>query len=176
MAGNKSNIIVGLQADSTLKIGDYGTLEPAALDIGFIKGGVQIQHSVDWYDVEVDQVLGIIDKVPKKEGITLKFSMAEATLANLQAAIGHGGVAVSGTTLKMSDSASAIYKTVFITVKGPSAGTRKYTFWRVVFTGKVSPAYKKDNETLFDVEAEVLCDTTKDSTVRFGQIDDAVAS
>jgi len=175
MAGNKGNVIVGLQ-DGTIKVGEYGAAETAAVDVGYIKGGVQIQHSVDWVDIEVDQALGKIDMVPKKEEITLKFSMAEATLANLQAAIGHGGVAISGTTLKMSDSASAIYKTVFINVKGPSAGTRKYTFWRVVFTGKVSPAYKKDNETLFDVEAEVLCDTTKDSTVRFGQIDDAVAS
>ncbi|MDD2772987.1 MAG: hypothetical protein PHP45_04750 [Elusimicrobiales bacterium] len=173
MAGNKNNIVVGLQAENTLKIGDYGTLEAAALDIGFIKGGVQIQHSVDWYDVEVDQVLGIVDKVPKKEGIALKFSMAEATLANLQAALGHSGVSVASNTLKMTDGPSANYKTLFVNVKGPSGGTRKYTFWRVVFTGKVSPAYKRDNETLFDVEADVLCDTTKDASVRFGQIDDA---
>jgi len=175
MAGNKSNIVVGLQAENTLKIGDYGALETAATEVGFIKGGIQIQHSVDWYDVEVDQVLGIIDKVPKKEEITLKFSMAEATLVNLHAALGHSGVAVSGTTLKMTDGSAANYKTVFINVKGPSGGTRKYSFWRVVFTGKISPAYKKDNETVFDVEAEVLCDTTKTSDIRFGQIDDATA-
>jgi len=175
MSGNKNNIVVGLQAENTLKVGDYGTLEAAALDIGFIKGGVQIQHSVDWYDVEVDQVLGIVDKVPKKEGIALKFSMAEATLANLQAALGHSGIAVSGTTLKMTDGSAANYKTVFINVKAPSGGARKYTFWRVVFTGKVSPAYKKDGETLFDVEADVLCDTSKTADIRFGQIDDATA-
>jgi len=175
MSGNRSNIIVGVQSENTLKIGEYGGAETAATEVGFIKGGVQIQHAVDWHDVEVDQVLGIIDKVPKKESITLKFSMAEATLANLHTALGHSGAAVSGTTLKLSDGSLAQYKTMFINVKGPSAGTRKYTVWRVVVTGKISPSYKPDGETLFEVEAEVLCDTTKTADCRFGQIEDAVA-
>ncbi len=175
MAGNKGNVIVGLQ-DGTIKIGEYGAAETAAVDVGYLKGGVQIQHSVDWVDIEVDQSLGKIDMVPKKEEISLKFSMAEATLANLQTALGHSGASVSGTTLKLTDSAAANVKTVFINVKGPSGGTRKFTFWRVVFTGKVSPAYKKDAETLFDVEADVLCDTSKAADVRFGQVEDTAAA
>ena len=169
-----TNIIVGLNAQSTLKAGAYGATEAQATDLGFIKGGITLEHEENSYEVKVDQCLGIIDKITTAESLKIKFSLAEATLANIALAFGYA--APSGTTFEFGDKASESYKTLYINVKGPGSASRKYTFWKCRPSGKTSQSYKRDSETLVEVTFDVLCDTSKDLGKRFGKIDDITSA
>ncbi|MBQ4493436.1 MAG: hypothetical protein II972_02395 [Elusimicrobiaceae bacterium] len=168
-----TNIIVGLNAQSTLKAGSYGTSEAQATDLGFIKGGITIEHEESSYEVKVDQCLGIIDKITTAESLKIKFSLAEATLANIALAFGYD---LNTTSFEFGDKASETYKTLFINVKGPNGKTRKYTFWKCRPSGKTSQSYKRDSETLVEVEFDVLCDTSKELNKRFGKIEDITSA
>ncbi|MCX5783676.1 MAG: Ig-like domain-containing protein [Elusimicrobia bacterium] len=170
--GNVVNIVVGLQSDNTVKMGDYGSLESAALDAGFIKGGVLIEHEETQHEVKVDQSLGAVRKVTTDEAMKVKMSLAEPSLANMAAAFGYGSDAVSGGSFSFGDNQNEVYKTLYVNVKGPGPGARKYTFWKTRPTGKTSQAYKKDGETVIDVEFEIMCDTTKPAGQRFGKVED----
>lgn len=170
--GTATNIVVGVQSSGTLKIGEYGALETAARDAGFIKGGVSIEHELTSTDIKVDQSLGAVERVATAESMKIKLSLAEVTLANLAAAYGYPDSAVSNGTFSFGDLAGGASKTLFINVNGPSGYTRKYTFWKVQPTGKTTQAYKRDGETLVDVEFAVLCDTSKTAACRFGQVTD----
>lgn len=168
-----TNIIVGLNAQSTLKAGTYGATEAQATDLGFIKGGITIEHEESSYEVKVDQCLGIIDKITTAESLKIKFSLAEATLANIALAFGYD---LSAASFEFGDKASETYKTLFINVKGPNGKSRKYTFWKCRPSGKTSQSYKRDTETLVEVEFDVLCDTSKDLNKRFGKIEDITSA
>lgn len=167
--GTPANIVVGLQATNTVKIGSYGALEAAAVDIGFIDGGIKIEKDETQYEVKVDQALATIRKVTTNSSLKFSFSMAEATLANMAIAFGMATTAVSSDTISFGVPTTDEEKTVYINVKGPGPGTCKLTFWKVRPTGKVSPAYKKDDKTLFDVEFEALYDTTQSAGQEFGK-------
>ena len=171
--GNTTNIVVGIQNDSTLKIAAYATAESTAVDAGYIKGGVAISHDETRYEVKVDQALGAVDMVPTAEKMSIKLSLAEATLANL--ALAYGYAAASGGSFSFGSKDSAQYRTLYINVKGPGGALRKYTFWKCSPNGKTSQAYKRDNETVVDIEFDVLCDTTKDQYCRFGMVTDSGA-
>jgi hypothetical protein len=169
-----TNIIVGLNAQSTLKAGAYGTTEANATDLGFIKGGITIEHEESSYEVKVDQCLGIIDKITTAENLKIKFSLAEATLENIALAFGY--TTSSASIFEFGDKSAETYKTLYINVKGPNGASRKYTFWKCRPTGKTSQSYKRDSETLVEVEFDVLCDTSKAIDKRFGKIEDITSA
>ena len=166
-----SNIVVGLQAANTLKVGNYGDLEAAAVDVGLIKGGVKIQHDETQYNVQVDQFIGTIAKKITDESLKVTLSLAEVSLANLAIAYGYPTGAVAAGSFTFGGKTSVSERTLYINVNGPAAGSSKITLWRAVPTGKTSPAYTKEKETLIDVEFDVLVDTTKTAEQRFGKQD-----
>ncbi|HUT85633.1 MAG TPA: hypothetical protein VMW66_02200 [Elusimicrobiales bacterium] len=170
--GTATNIVVGLQNTNTIKVGSYGDDELTAVDLGYIKGGIVIEHDSDHYDVKVDQVLGAVDKITVEESMKIKLSLAEATLENLAVAFGYPTTAVSAGTFNFGSKSESEFKTLYINVKGPANAERKYTFWKTKPTGKTSQEYKRNGETLVDVEFDVLCDTTKSQNQRFGSIAD----
>ncbi len=170
--GNATNIVVGLQSSGTLKIGDYGAAETAARDAGFIKGSIAIEHEQTSTDIRVDQALAPVDRVTTAESMKIKLSLAEATLENIAEAYGYPQSAVASGTFSFGDFGQNTPKTLFINVKGPGGTARKYTFWRTLPSGKTTQSYKRDGETLVDVEFAVLCDTAKTAACRFGQITD----
>ena len=167
---SSTNIVVGVSASGTVKAGDYGAQESAATDLGFIKGGVSIEHEETSYDIKVDQVLAPIDKVTTDESLKIKFSLSEATLDNIALAL---GVSVgTGGKIEFGDKTGSIVKTLFINVKGANNSSRKYTFWRCRPTGKTGQTYKRDGETLIEAEFDVLADISKGRGKRFGTIED----
>ena len=168
-----SNIVVGLAAEGTLKIASYGTAESGATDLGFIKGGITIEHEETSYDIKVDQVLASIAKVTTEEALKVKFTLAEATLANIAYAMGTG--APANNALEFGDKTQTAYYTLYANVKGANGATRKYTFWKCRPNGKTSQSYKRDGETLIEVEFDVMADTTKTQAKRFGKIEDTAA-
>ena len=166
-----TNIVVGLAATGTLKAAAYGENETQAVDLGFIKGGINIEHEENSYEIKVDQVLGAIDKVTTDEALKIKFALAECTLQNIALALGYDAPA-AGAAFDFGSKQNTPLKTLYANVKGPAGKTRKYTFWRCRPTGKTAQAYKRDGETLVEIEFDVLADITKDPSKRFGRIED----
>lgn len=170
--GIPTNIVIGMAAENTLKVGAYGESEALARDAGFIKGGIAIEHSESAREIKVDQALGAIDKIVTDEDMKVKLSLAEPTLANIALAFGY---AYESGEFSFGDKASQTCRTLYINVKGPNGANRKFTFWKARPTGKTSQAYKRDNETVIDVEFDILTDTSKPQSQRFGKIADSGA-
>ena len=169
-----TNIVVGLAAEGTLKIATYGTAESGATDLGFIEGGITIEHEETSYDIKVDQVLASIAKVTTEESLKIKVTLAEATLSNIALALGAGSPV--NNALEFGDKTQTAYYTLYANVKGAAGASRKYTFWKCRPNGKTAQSYKRDGETLIEVEFDVLADTTKDQAKRFGKIEDTSAA
>jgi len=170
-----TNIVVGLAATGTLKAAAYGAAESTAADLGFIKGGITIEHEETSYDIKVDQVLGTVDKITTDEGLKIKFSLAECTLPNLALALGYPEPAGGASAFDFGGKQTTPVNTLFANVQGPNGKTRRYTFWRCRPNGKTAQVYKRDGETLIDIEFDVLADVSKDPSKRFGRIEDLQA-
>lgn len=166
---SSTNIVVGVSASGTVKAAAYGQNESAASDLGFIKGGVSIEHEETSYPVMVDQSLAPVDKVTTEENLKIKFSLSEATLENIALVL---GASVVSSKIEFGDKTSTPVKTLFINVKGAGGTNRKYTFWKCRPTGQTGQTYKRDGETLIEAEFDVLADTSKERGKRFGTIED----
>ncbi|MGB2579688.1 hypothetical protein AAIR98_001607 [Elusimicrobium simillimum] len=164
-----TNIVVGLQAQNTIKLAAYGTAEESATALGLVKGGISIEHDSTQQEIMVDQYLGPIDQVVTAESLKVKTTLAEATLNNLSIAMGLGEV--SGSSANLTTAADKTY-TLYINVKGAQGKKRKYTFWKTKINGKTTQTYKRDGETVADIEFTVLVDTSKADTERFGKVED----
>lgn len=168
-----TNIVVGVAAENTVKVGAYSAAEGAAVDVGFTDGGVEIGFAGEVKEIFVDQHLGAVAAPSIKESCTVKFSVAESSLAVLAMAFGCPTSAVSGSTLNVGGKSDIYdYKTVYINVKGPGPGTRKYTFHKAKVKGDSAQKYTKDNVTMVPVELMVLCDTTKSVGEQFFSVVD----
>ena len=164
-----TNIVVGVSASGTVKAAAYGQCEANASDLGFIKGGVSIEHEETSYALRVDQSLAPVDKITTEESLKIKFSLSEATLENIALVL---GASVVSSKIEFGDKTSTPVKTLFINVNGAGGSSRKYTFWRCRPTGQTGQTYKRDGETLIEAEFDVLADTSKERGKRFGMIED----
>lgn len=173
MAGTAANVVVGMQAANTLKVGAYGDAEGSAVEVGFIDGGVEFEHAEDAYLVYVDQAMGAIDRKTTKESLRIKLNLAEATLANLAVAYGYPTTALSSVTLSIGGKTSNTARSLFINVNAVSSGTRKYTFYKCFPDGNSVHSYKKDDKTMYTVTFEVMEDTSKTAEQRFGTVVDS---
>ena len=160
------NIVVGLQTENTIKITPYGDSQAQPKSLGLIKGGVNIEHDQSEQEIMVDQYLGPVEQITTSESMKIKTTLAEATLSNLAAAMGEDYDG-SG-ELDLGRSGINQYYTVELNVKGPDNKNRVYTFWKCKINGKTSHAYKRDGETVADIEFNVLIDVTKPAARRFG--------
>jgi len=172
MGGTVNNVVLGLQADNTLKVGAYGAVEADAVEVGYLKGGIKLEHSEERYDVEVDQVIGHIKSITTHEDMKITLSIAEATVENLAIAMGYPTGAISGGILYFGGKTSNTERTLYINVKGKNGGNRKITIHKCIPTGATSQEYKKDGETLVDVEFKVLADTSQTAEQMMGTIEE----
>jgi hypothetical protein len=149
-------------------VGAYQALEAAAVDCGKTDGGVEINKTEDVKEIFVDQHLGAIAAPTVKEGVTVKCNLAEATLANIALAWGQPLSAVNGSTFNIGGKTDIYdYRTIYINVKGPGPGTRKYTIHKAKIKGDSSQKYTKDNVTMVPVEITAICDITKTAGEQF---------
>jgi len=172
MAITSANIVVGLAESATVKIGTYGQVEGAAADIGATEGGVDIVVARDYYQKTCDQSVGILDLIKTLEDCKLKFSMAEATLDNLRLALDYPAGALAGSVLSFGGDATVNELTIYVNVVGPSGGTRKYTFHKAVALS-CTHAYKKGDKTLYEVEFQIINDTSKAADVQLCYVEDS---
>lgn len=162
-----TNIVVGVQSENTILLAPYGAGEETAVSLGLIKGGVNIEHNEELHEVTADQFLGPVDIITTAETMTIKTTLAEATLKNLAAAFGYDG---GEGAFEFGSRETNKYYTLFINVKGAQGRARKYTFWKCKLNGKTLQTYRRDAETVADVEFSVLTDTSKPAGKRFGAV------
>lgn len=166
-----TNIVVGLQSENTILAAPYGGGIEDAQSLGLVKGGVSIEHASELHEITVDQFLGPVDAVTTYESMKVRTTLAEATLKNLALAMGRGAGGADD-VFEFGGGEENIYYTVFINVKGKGGRVRTYTFWKCRVAAKTVQAYKRDSETVADVEFIVLTDVTKPAGARFGKVED----
>lgn len=152
------------------------TLKVDGVDVGGLNGGVQIAKSVDVYPIEVDSVRAPVRHIPVKEALSLKTTMAEATLKNLQIIWNipnekYNDTATTG-SLKIGMSTGVVEHTLEITGVAPNGATRVYTVRRAISIKPSEHMYQRTKETLFPVEFDILPDLTQPAGDEFGQIVD----
>ena len=146
---NKENIIVGA-----------GTLahDPAGgtsySNVGGTDDGVEFSSSKDFHDSEAAEAPVNLKKTITKMVGNVSASLKEATLDNLL--IAWEGEITGGDTLTVSTDGSVNEQSLQFTGKAPAGATRTYTFPRVVSISAGGHRYTKAQDTLIEVEFEVL--------------------
>lgn len=173
--GTNANVVVGL-GDGQIKIGIYGTVEGSADDLGYTIGGVELSVAREYYEKMIDQEVGVIELIKIAERATIKFSLAEVTLANLAKAMDYPAGAIAGSTLSFGGSATVNEVVIYLNVKAPGGGSnRKYTFHKAVCIGAATHSYKKDDATVIECEFQILQDTSKTADQQMGSVVDTGA-
>lgn len=161
-------------------IGACSSFKVDSTDVGATSGGVTVTKKRTFTDLSVDQVPGIVKKKVKEETYTVKTTISEATLANLQIAWGLSAAPVTSTTPASetlnigleTDPEEHVLEFVGPCPKG-SYTSRTVTFHRAISMGIAKPDVAKDKETLFDVEFECLPDLTQTAGSEYGTYVDA---
>lgn len=153
-----SNLI---QGPATLYIAPFGTAEPATIatnpatgwvDVGGTKDGIELAVADEWAKLTVDQVLYDIESRRTGRAVTLKTSLAEATLDNLAIAIAN--TAPAANVLTADDGLSAFapsYRAALLDGIAPGGFRRRIIVRKVISTDSVAMAYKKDGQTLIPI-------------------------
>lgn len=158
MGVTSTNII---QGPASLYHGAFGTAEPATIatapgagwiDLGGTKDGVEMTINDEYTVLEVDQVIYEIGRTRSKRVLTVKTSLAEATLANLARAINN--TAPTANVLEADDGAASFlpaYSAILLDGIAPGGFRRRAIFRKVLQTDGVGMSYKKDGQTLIPV-------------------------
>ena len=169
------------------------------VETGLTTEGIELSYEPTYGEVTVDQLLDVAKIFKQSLKITLKTTLAEATLQNLEFAFGNAGtVAYSTSSTVMSLPAGAIgsepieRSLIFVSQyapDGPVWGTsgssdpisgnteRIYLARRVVSMETSAHSLKRDAATVFPVTFRVLPDTATGNTgSEYGKIIDRVYS
>lgn len=162
MAYNKVNVLVGA---ATIFIDDN--------NLGWTSGGITIEHSSEFYGVEVDQDQYIVKSFRTKEAFKIKTNLVENTLENLKIAWGIASTIDESTTpgsrrLVLGASADESPEhtlDIYGNAPGHPGGTRqrKVHFYRVVSVEFGSLVIEKNKEQVIPVTFEALLATPEDA-------------
>jgi len=160
MVGTANNIVVGAAVVSI-----EGT------DVGYTKGGVTIRYEPEYIDVMADQAVGVVRKARSLERLYIVTTLLEITLENLRKAFMLPVASLAGSTLTLGYNDACWVDDVILTIvgKGPTCGTRTYTFDKCVTFGTRELAMKREEEQAFEISFEAL----KDSSGNFGKVVDS---
>jgi len=146
-------------------------------DLGGTNGGVTLELSLDYTELEVDQVVDIVGRRLTKREMKLNTSLAETTLENFKIANNGGEITtVTGshaTFEPLNDTSSATpnyISLIFDGVNGDSSKRRRVIARRVLSVAGVGQEYSKDSQTLFPVEFS--CHFVDENTAPFKYIDE----
>jgi hypothetical protein len=160
MAADSNNILIGA-----------ATVSIDGADIGYTKGGTTVRYEPEFIDVMADQAVGVVRKGRSLERMYVTTTMLEITLLNLRKSFMQPAANLSGSTLTIgyNDSCWVDEVALVLVGKGPSCGSRTFTFSKCVSFGTREYNMMREEETAFEVEFEVL----KNSSGTFGTIVDA---
>lgn len=170
MGVTATNLIAG---PGTLYAGLFGATEPADstvatapsastwTDMGGTQDGVQISINLDYFELEVDQIVDIPGRRLTKRDLQVKTNLAEATLANLTVSLNGGTVTASAafsTYDPANDTAATqpTYRALLFDGWAPQtaagvSNVRRVVVRKVLSIDNVETSYKKDDQTLFPV-------------------------
>lgn len=170
MAVTATNLIAG---PGDLYIGAFGATEPADsavsttpsastwTDAGGTQDGVEIAVNLDYFELEVDQIVDVPGRRLVKRDLQIATNLAEATLSNLVAALNGGTVTASASYSSYEpaqDTAATqpTYRALMFDGWAPqtAAGVsnrRRIIARKVLSIENVEVSYKKDDQTLFPV-------------------------
>jgi hypothetical protein len=147
--------------------------------IGGTSGGVTMERKTTMVDLEIDQIVGSVRKVPSKDVITVTTTMAESTLANLQVAWGIATAPVVATTpasetLDVGVVTSAIEHALVFVGPCPSGTytSRTVTLHKAVSVATAKLSFEKDKEQAYQVTFDILPDLTQTAGSEYGTIVD----
>lgn len=150
-----------IQGPAVVYVGDFGVTEPATIatapgagwtDCGGTKGGVELNIASEWGNLTVDQIVDIIESRRTGREVTVKTSLAEATLENIAAAVANSAPAAGVMNLDHDASAFAPdYSAILIDGIAPGGFRRRIIVRKTLPTDAVGIAYKKDDQTVVPV-------------------------
>jgi len=166
-----------LTGPATIYLGEVGVDAPLIdvvpdpedwVDVGDTEGGVSVDISQDTTELSTDQKIAAVKIIRTGEGITVTFSMAEATLENLALILDGLEVTVvppgKGTAgyrhFNLARGAGPM-KQHGLLIRGPSPYgdyNMQFLFAQVVMTGAPKIALVKDDKVVFDTEWKALYD------------------
>lgn len=127
-------------------------------DLGGTNGGVTVELSLDYTELEADQVVDVIARRLTKREMKINTSLAETTLENFRIA-NNGGTITTGSgfktydpTLDTSATAPTYIALIFDGVNGDTSKRRRVIARRVLSVAGIGQEYSKDSQTLFPVE------------------------
>lgn len=176
MAAATTNIIVGA---ATVSVGDWVTAAGAGslTDVGYTKGNVTLAESHELYDVEPDQVAGVVKQVPTKSTIQIKVPMLESVLEKYRIATRQPAANLTGTppdlTLRRGGAAEQYHQLQIATVGHGTTGVRTLTAWRASVAAVEEIAYAKGGEQMVNVTFNLLYDDSVSTGDKFYKIVDA---
>lgn len=150
-----------IQGPATLYTGVFGVAEPATVaavpavgwtDVGGTKDGVELTIADEYGVLDVDQIIYEIARKRTKRVVSVKTSLAEATLANLALAVAN--TAPVANVLTADDGLAAFspaYGALLIDGIAPGGFRRRIILRKTLPTDSVGMAYKKDGQTLIPV-------------------------
>lgn len=150
-----------IQGPATLYIGLFGATEPASIatapatgwtDVGGTKDGAELTIADEYAVLDVDQIIYEVARRRTKRVVSVKTSLAEATLANLANAIANTAPVTN--VLTADDGLTAFapaYGAVLMDGIAPGGFRRRVIVRKTLPTDSVGVAYKKDGQTVLPV-------------------------
>jgi hypothetical protein len=169
MANNKANVLVGA---ATIYVDDN--------NLGWTSGGLTIEHSADFYNVEVDQEPNPVKSFRVKETFKIKTNLAENTLENLKIAwgidssidltttAGYRRLAFGGSVADAPEHTLDVYGNA----PGTPSRQRRIHFYRVVAVEFGNLVVEKGKEQVIPVTFEAYIDSTQSNGKQIGYIED----
>ncbi len=150
-----------IQGPAVLYTATFGATEPATIatapavawtDVGGTKGGIELNINSEYSELTVDQIVDIIESRRTGRTVTLKTTLAEATLANLAQAIANAAPVAN--VLNLDDGLAAFkpsYSALLMDGIAPGGFRRRAILRKCLPTDAVGMAYKKDDQTVVPV-------------------------
>lgn len=150
-----------IQGPATVYVAPFGTPEPATIatspgagwvDVGGTKGGLELNVSSEFATLTVDQIVDIIESRRTGREVTVKTTLAEATLANIAQAIANAAPVAN--VLELDDGLAAFkpaYSAILIDGIAPGGYRRRIIVRKTLPTDAVGIGYKKDDQTVVPV-------------------------
>lgn len=150
-----------IQGPATVYVAPFGTADPATIatapaaawvDVGGTKGGLELNVSSEFATLTVDQIVDIIESRRTGREVTVKTTLAEATLANIANAIANAAPAAN--VLELDDGLAAFkpaYSAILIDGIAPGGFRRRIIVRKTLATDAVGIGYKKDDQTVVPV-------------------------
>lgn len=158
------SVIDMIMGPATIYTGAFGATEPADAvaapgaaftDAGGTMGGVSVEITQEYKELEVDQLVDVPESRLTKRLFVVKTQLTEATLANLKLTL-NGGTITTGTTdsfdPSMTDSGTRpTYAAMILDGPGQGGFKRRFIARKVLSTEGVKFAYEKDGQKVFEV-------------------------